>query len=278
MSEVEDLIIIEENEEGTISTIKLNRPHKKNAFNWGMIMGLSNALDEVERSKSRVVVITGTDDCFSSGIDLRFLMGQDPTLKGYHPANPRKNSSGMRYFDSINLQAFRVKLTKMEKPVIARIAGICFGLALEVAIGCDFRFCTESTVFNMTEAKYSVLPITGGLIGLTRLVGIPIAKDIIGTARKFDGKQAYEWGLVTGVAQSVEEMDAQIKNYTDELIDSAPLAVGLGKKMVDWAYGKDTDLGIDLENLINSYLLRTKDMRVGALSRLQKKTPRWRGN
>lgn len=275
MSEKE-VVVYEENEDETISTIRINRPEKKNAINWSVVRSIQKYLDVAERSKTRVVILTGSDEIFSSGIDLNVLMGRDALMMEEHPKT-RSTARG-RYFNLTQFQQLNMKMSKMEKPIIARIAGLCWGLACELMINCDFRFCLESSSFTLMEGKYGINPDQGGMIGLVKIVGVQAAKDIMMTARKFDGNEAYRLGLMTGVAKTIEEMDVQIKTYVDELIDSAPLSVGLGKKMVDWAYGKDTDLGIDLENLINSYLLRTKDMRAGAMARFQKKTPKWRGS
>ena len=275
MSEKE-VVVYEENEDETISTIRINRPEKKNAINWSVVRSIQKYLDVAERSKTRVVILTGSDEIFSSGIDLNVLMGRDALMMEEHPKT-RSTGRG-RFFNLTQFQQLNMKMSKMEKPIIARIAGLCWGLACELMINCDFRFCLESSSFTLMEGKYGINPDQGGMIGLVKIVGVQAAKDIMMTARKFDGNEAYRLGLMTGVAKTIEEMDVQIKTYVDELIDSAPLSVGLGKKMVDWAYGKDTDLGIDLENLINSYLLRTKDMRAGAMARFQKKTPKWRGS
>jgi enoyl-CoA hydratase/carnithine racemase len=129
----------------------------------------------------------------------------------------------------------------------------------------------------MLETKIGMNPDVGGTIRLTRLVGIPNTKDIILTGRRFDGNEAYRLGVVNGVGSTPQELDALIKKYTDELIDSAPLAVGLSKKLIDDCYGKDTGLGLELETLVSSQLLQSKDAMIGALARLQKKKPKWKG-
>ncbi|MGM0469213.1 MAG: hypothetical protein ACQERB_10460, partial [Promethearchaeati archaeon] len=62
----------------------------------------------------------------------------------------------------------------------------------------------------------------------------------------------------------------------EELVDSGPLAVGLAKKLIDDCYGKDIALGLELETLVSSQLLQTKDATAGALSRMMKKKPTWK--
>ena len=72
-----ELVLIEENEEGTITTLKLNRMNKKNAFNTELLIAFKEAIQKVGQSDTRVIVITGQEDVFSAGIDLNSLTGND---------------------------------------------------------------------------------------------------------------------------------------------------------------------------------------------------------
>jgi len=270
----DDVILIEENEDKTIVTIKMNRLDKKNALNYDLMFGLLKAIDQVERTNARVVIITGGDEFFSSGIDLNFLTGQERDPEGVIP--DLRVPRNFRYFANTWIHPIFTKIEKMEKPVIAKINGYCYGMAFELALACDFRFCTESAEFHMLETKLGVNPDVGGVIRLTRLVGIQNTKDIVLTGRKFDGNEAYRLGVVNRVAKTHDELDSIIKMYTDELIDSAPLAVGLTKKLIDDCYGKNIEFGLELETLVSSQLLQTKDAISGGLARLQKTKPKWR--
>jgi enoyl-CoA hydratase/carnithine racemase len=270
----ENAIIIEENEDKTITTIKMNRLEKKNAIGYDLMIGLQNAIDKVERTDARVVIITGGNDVFSSGIDLNFLTGKGAAPEGVLP--DLRIPRNFRYFANTWIHQIFTKIEKMEKPVIARIAGVCFGMAFELALACDFRFCLDSAIFSMLETKIGMNPDVGGTTRLVRLVGIPNSKDIILTGRRFDGNEAYRLNVVNQKAKNPQELDSLIKKYTDELIDSAPLAVGLSKKLIDDCYGKDTALGLELETLVSSQLLQTKDAMAGALARLQKTKPVWK--
>ena len=149
-------------------------------------------------------------------------------------------------------------------------------MGFELVLACDFRFTLDSAIFSMLETKIGLNPDVGGTIRLTRLVGIPNAKDIILTGRNFDGNEAYRLGVVNKIAKTQDELNSILKQYTDELISSAPLAVGLSKKLIDNCYGKDTAFGLELETLVSSQLLQTKDATTGALARMQKTKPKWR--
>ena len=274
MSE-KNYVLVEENEDQTITTIKLNRLEKRNALNWDVINGLENAIEEAERSKTRVIIITGATDYFSAGIDLNTLAGQDSS--GGERGPDLNTPPHFRYFLNTRFHPLVVKIGKIEKPFIARIEGFCYGLGFELALACDFRFCLENATFSMPEVKLGLIPDVGGTIRLTRLCGISHAKDIALTGRVIDGNEAFRMGVVNGIAKSREELDALVKKYSDELIGSAPLAVGLGKKLIDDIYGQHLEFGLEMEGLINSQLLTSKDFMTGVMSRIQKKKPEWQG-
>jgi len=269
-----ELVLIEENEEGTITTLKLNRMDKKNAFNIDLFNAFKEAIQKVGQTNTRVVIITGQENVFSAGIDLQMLAGGDLSSIGMEDI---RKPSNFRFFVNTYIQPILAAIEKIEKPVIARINGFCFGLALELALACDFRFTLDSATISMIESKIGMNPDVGGTIRLTRIVGIANAKDIVMTGRSFDGNEAYRLGVVNGVASNLNELDEMIKKYAEELIDAAPLAVGLSKKLIDDLYGKDLALGMEMETLVSSQLVQTKDFMTGAIARLSKKKPKWKG-
>jgi 3-hydroxypropionyl-coenzyme A dehydratase len=274
MSE-KNYVLVEENEEKTIMTIKLNRLDKRNALNWEVIHGLEDAIEKAEQSKTRVVIITGASDYFSAGIDLYTLSGQDSS--GEQRGADLNTPPHFRYHLNTRFHPLVVKIGKIEKPFIARIEGFCLGLGFELALACDYRFCTENASFSMPEIKIGIIPDVSGTTRLTRLCGISHAKDIALTGRTFDGNEAFRMGVVNGVAKNREELDMLVQNYTDELIESAPLAIGMGKRLIDSIYGKHLEFGLEMEGLVNSQLLTSKDFMKGAMARIQKKKPEWEG-
>lgn len=274
MSE-KNYVIVEENEEQTIITIKMNRLDKRNALNWDLIYGLEDAIEKAEQSKARVIIITGVSDYFSAGIDLNTLSGQDNS--GEQRGADLNTPPHFRYHLNTRFQPLVIKIGKIEKPFIARIEGFCLGMGFELALACDYRFCTENASFSMPEVKVGIIPDVSGTTRLTRLCGISHAKDIALTGRTFDGKEAFRMGVVNGVAKDSDALDALVKKYTDELIGSAPLAVGMGKRLIDSIYGKHLEFGLEMEGLVNSQLLTSKDFMIGVMARIQKKKPEWQG-
>ena len=58
---------------GEIARITLNRPDKRNAINPQMMCDLQTAFDTIEKSHSRLVILTGAGKCFCAGMDLDML-------------------------------------------------------------------------------------------------------------------------------------------------------------------------------------------------------------
>lgn len=266
------MVLIETDDEKKITTIKMNRLKKKNALNFDLYMGIQKAIEEVERSDARVVILTGGEDTFSAGIDLKMLTGQ-----AQGQVNAPTKPQNFRFWLNTWLQPIMTKIEKMEKPVIAKINGYCFGAGFELALACDFRFAVSTATFTMPESRVGIITDVGGTIRLTRLVGITVAKDIIMTGRTFGAPEALKMGILSGVAKDQAELDQMVLAYADELIEAAPLAVGMAKRLVQLCHGKDVEYGNELEGLVNSQLLQTKDFFSGAFARLEKKKPRWRG-
>src|SRR5579864_9080484 len=69
-----------------VAKITLNRPDKRNAINTQMIAELQTALDTIEKSHSRVVIMTGAGKAFCAGMDLEMLA----IIAKQSPAETRK--------------------------------------------------------------------------------------------------------------------------------------------------------------------------------------------
>ena len=99
---------------------------------------------------------------------------------------------------------------------------------MNLAACCDMRFCNEGARFGVPAAKlglgYGFLRIER----LSRIVGLPRAMEFLFTAKQYSSKEAYEMGLVNGVAADAE-LDALVAKATDAISQNAPLTIALAK-------------------------------------------------
>ena len=86
------------------------------------------------------------------------------------------------------------------KPTFAAIHGTALGGGLELALHCNFRIAVPSAHMGLPEVNLGILPGAGGTQRLPRLVGVPVALDLITSGRKFSAKEALDFGVIDHLA------------------------------------------------------------------------------
>ena len=81
-------------------------------------------------------------------------------------------------------------------PVIAAISGLALGGGFELALGCDGRVADTTARLGFPEVTLGILPGAGGTVRSVRLAGVPLAIDLVASARSIDAREALEAGLV----------------------------------------------------------------------------------
>lgn len=261
---MEDLIKTQRN--GAVFEVVLNRPDKRNAINDAMMDAISEAFDCAEsefNAGARVVIVRAAGRVFSSGIDLSQFQALDEGLRrNLFPFTAR-------------YQAVLNKIERSSLPVICVMQGYCLGMALELALACDFRIATARAKLALPEARLGIIPDVGGTVRLVNLVGPARAKDLILTGRNIDAGQALEWGLLDAV-YSKEELDAGLAELVANLSASAPLAVSYAKRAINDIC--DHARGLQIEAWAQAQLFRTDDFRKAVGAMIDKSYPiDWEG-
>ena len=240
-----DLILAQR--DGAVFEVTLNRPRQRNAINDEMMQALSVAFDQAEdefNKGARAVIVRGAGRVFSAGIDLNQFLTPD--------AGSRKNLFPF----TARYQAVLNKIERCSLPVVCVLRGYCLGLALELALACDFRIAAERTKLGLPEARLGIIPDVGGSVRLVKLIGPARAKDLIMTGRNIDLSQALDWGLVNAVFPK-DELDQGLGEFVDALAASAPLAVSYAKRVVNDI--ADNARGLQIEAWAQAQLFRTED-------------------
>jgi 3-hydroxyacyl-CoA dehydrogenase len=86
------------------------------------------------------------------------------------------------------------------KPVVAAMHGTALGGGLELALACHFRVGTADARFGLPEVKLGILPGGGGTQRLPRLVGLPLALEMISSGEPVGAGVALENGLIDEIA------------------------------------------------------------------------------
>ena len=167
---------------GDIAILTLNRPGQLNAITNGMIGLIEDALDVVATDDSIGLVITGEGRGFCAGSDLK-----------EQPGNFLERVRRMH----------RLVLRMLHHPKlsVAALNGLAYGGGLEIAMGCTFRVAAPGARLSLPEIKLGVMPAYGGTQMLPRLIGSPLALEMLLMGEPVSAERAQAIGLVTAVAE-----------------------------------------------------------------------------
>ncbi|MGW4124820.1 enoyl-CoA hydratase/isomerase family protein [Nocardia sp. NPDC004711] len=207
--------------DGSVLTLTLNRPHRKNALNGELWAALARTLSAVrENPDVRVVVLAGAGDAFCAGADL--ASGE----AGEHP---------LRAMLGVNEVARA--LHDLPVPVIAKVRGIAVGAGWNLALGCDFVVATPDSRFSQIFARRGLSLDLGGSWLLARLVGLQQAKRLALLAETIDAEEAHRLGLVTWVVDSAD-INGFVADLASRLEGAPPIALAQSKALLHEAVNR----------------------------------------
>jgi len=124
-----------------------------------------------------------------------------------------------------------IRLVRVAKPLIAAVNGYAYGGGAVFAINCDIRIASEHARFRFVGASYG---LSVGASQLPRLVGGPIAKELIFTARTVDAEEALRIGLVNQV-EPLARLEDAVLEMAGAIAQNSPEAIRASKEVIDIA-------------------------------------------
>lgn len=203
--------------DGAVGHLVFNNPAKLNAVSLDMWASFASILKEFDADPEiRCLVVSGSGGkAFVSGADISKFESE------------RANAEAQVRYDAISKEGYE-SLYNFSKPTIAKITGYCIGGGMNLAACCDLRYCNEGARFGVPAAK---LGLGYGFLRIerfSRIVGLPRAMEFLFTAKQYSSKEAYDMGLVHGVATDAE-LDAMVDGITGVISQNAPLTIALAK-------------------------------------------------
>jgi enoyl-CoA hydratase/carnithine racemase len=249
-----------------VLTLTLNRPDRLNAWNREMIGEMRALADELTQAADvRVLVITGAGRAFSAGEDVGGMQALAEADTRVYRGLARQIHS---VFDT---------LEQLELPVVASINGVAAGGGLELALACDIRIASDAARLGLPENNVGLIPGSGGISRLVKLVGLARAKEIVLLrGDMLSAQEALDLGLVHRVV-SADQFAGEVDAVAKRLASKAPLALGLAKLALNRAANMGWGEGREIERLAQSVLLPTQDHLEGVAAFKEKRPPRWQG-
>ena len=246
--------------DGPVAVVTLNRPQALNALSYGLVKDLSQAMQELDHDPEvRVIVVTGGDKVFAAGADIKEMADKGP-------------------FDSLIQErlAYRDKINKITKPVIAAVIGFALGGGCELAMSCDIIVAAENARFGQPEVNLGIIPGSGGTQRLTHLLGKHRAMELVLTGDILNAVDAERLGLVNRVVP-VELCLEEAKNIAKKIAAKPQLAVKAAKEAVLKAANTGLDEGLEFERKSFYLLFASEDRTEGMKAFLEKRKAEFTG-
>lgn len=197
---------------GSITTVILSRPQRRNAVDQPTARALSDAFLAFDQdSTASVAVFYGEAGAFCAGADLKAISEG----KGNLFKTPEQGQA-LRTDADAPMGPSRLLLSK---PVIAAIEGHAVAGGLELALWCDMRVAEDDATLGVFCRRWGVPLIDGGTVRLPRLIGMGHAMDLILTGRPVGAREALSMGLVNRVVpkgtvrQEAEKLAHEIARF-----------------------------------------------------------------
>ncbi len=188
--------------EAGVVSIVLNRPERQNAWTGALGQQYFAALaDAARNSDVRAIVVSGAGGSF--------CVGADPTvLSGLADGAPAPGGEISSYWFPLTIG----------KPIIAAIAGPCFGIGMQQALCCDIRLAADDAKFATAYARRGLIAEMGMSWLLPRIVGLGHATDLLLSARLMRAPEAERINLVNRTVPAADLM-AEAMDYARSLAE-----------------------------------------------------------
>ncbi len=189
--------------EGSIATITIDRPERRNALNFEAVAELDEAIEASLSEGARCIVLTGVEGHFCAGADLKELEDLAFTER---------------------LRVMLDRLADAAVPTIAAISGSCMGLGMQLAVACDLRVATDDARFAVPVAKLGLMVDHWTLQRLVATFGAGAARHLVLSAEVLTAGDGHRLGFV----QQVGDLDAA-RVVASRIVTLAPLALAGSK-------------------------------------------------
>lgn len=194
--------------ENGVWNIRLNRPAKRNALTMPMFRALAESLGKAERQPDvRAVMLSGEGNNFSAGHDLQAF--------GEWPQSPQ---------DPVPL--FLHALASLNKPLVVAVHGGVAGIGVTMLMHADWVVCSPDAKLRLPFAELDIGPEAASSVLLAQAVGSLRAKRLLLGGEAFSGEQAYNWGLVTELADTDAVLGTALRR-AEQLSHRSALAAAL---------------------------------------------------
>lgn len=234
-----------------VADARLTRPDKRNALDGDMFLAIAEAGEWLCSAPGvRAVVLSGEGSSFCAGLDfatMAALAGGGGDADG----NPgRLRPDGLTHLG----QQVAWVWQEVPVPVIAAVHGHALGGGIQIALGADIRIVHPDTQMSVREVHWGLVPDMSGTLSLAGLVRPDVAKELVFTARLFDGREALSLGLATRLSDT-------------PLDDALAMGAEIARRSPDAVRGAKRLLNAQVEHIAAAQLRLEREVIHGLIGR-----------
>jgi enoyl-CoA hydratase/carnithine racemase len=177
---------------GDVAELVLNRPERRNALDQPAVAAFFGALDELEKSLPRALLVRGEGKGFCAGRD---LSDAEPLTE-----------DGKAILEGLNPMFSR--LAALQCPTVAVVQGAALGVGLGLALACDLLVVGEGAKIGSPFAAIGAVLDSGAHHHLCTRIGPARTLELVYTGRFLSGAEAVEWGIANAVHPDDELLGA----------------------------------------------------------------------
>ncbi len=257
--------------EDHVMTITMNRPERYNALSGAMLLRMYDAYEEASKDPDvRCIIVTGAGGNFCSGADLKGMSGdsgnEDPEIDV---------EARMKEDPEIVYKAL-FRHYRPTKPIIAAVEGVAIAGGTELLQAMEIRVAGESARFGVSEARWSLYPMGGSAVRLSRQIPYTVAAEILLTGKHIKAPEAKEIGLIGHVVPDGQAL-ARAREIAATIAENGPLAVAAITRTLHETDGMELDEALRYEWEYGQAVFASEDAVEGPLAFAQKRKPNFQG-
>jgi enoyl-CoA hydratase len=200
-------------EEGPVARLEFRRPESHNAFDEQTHNEFARALAMLRRGGGiRVIVLHAQGKAFVGGGDFDYL-------RSLHADAELRRRTSQEAYDIFTL------LNDMPVPLIAAVQGHAFGFGATIATSCDVIVAWRGARFADPHVRAGIVAGDGGVLSWTAAAGLTRAKRLLLTGDAITAAEAFEFGLVTDLVDSPEQVFPAALAIAEQIAALPPMAV-----------------------------------------------------
>lgn len=252
--------------EDATATLTLNRPDTRNALTGEISREIVEAIERVEDSDARCVVLEGAGESFSAGGDVTAM------LEGLHgDITPQAKIAAIEG-TAAGIRA----VYECDLPVVGKVDGPAFGAGANLAIACDVPVASEDATVSFGFRQVGLAVDAGTSYLLPRIVGENKAQELVLTGEVLDAEAAADLGIVAQV-HPAGEFEAAVAELTDRIATGPTVALATSKRLLRQGLDSTFEQAIENEAAAQVPVFETHDHEEGATAFLEGREPEFEG-